>query len=843
MTSRSPAPVAAPDLAALTALYARHTPELSLPVTAQGRELEEAARAHLAMAERRATGEQLVKVSAAPDGGPIVEVITDDMPFLVAALLAAVMRAGGEVRRVLHPIVVVRRDQDGKLADVLTQADPDAPPAGALAESWMRIELAPLAVPTVDLEKQLFGVLRDVREIVTDAVPMCRRAAEVADELAVEPVSPGGTPEADVASLLRWLTDGHFTFLGYRHHVVGPDGTLRPDTSSGLGMLRDGSRGADVGSVPEEPDGQREPLVITRANAPGPLKPMHPYYLAVPSFDGEGRRTGEHRFLGMLTVPALYESVLDIPLVERRVRAAIHRAGFPLESYSGQQMLEVISGLPREELFSATEERLHDTAVGVLAVAELRAVRLFLRPDPFRRFLSCLVYLPRDHYTTSSRLAMADLLQRRLGGTSVEYTARVTESRLALVHFTVQTPSPDAVGYAGVDVAELQQELTEAVRTWDDRLLSEPGGAALAAELAGVQQAYKAAVEPKRAVEDLTRIAALAGPIDFAVRLCPADGPADRRFTLYLASTPATLTDVLPLLQQLGLDVLDERPSEFVRADGLRVHVYDFGIRLDDATRTALAQRPEADIERAFCSAFGAAWRGDVETDRFSALVLRAGLPWREVAVLRAYSRYARQIGGLYGAQYMADTLLDAPRCRPRPGRAVPRAVRPGAAAPRGRGRGGRRGRAHPDRRRHRPRRRPHPAHLPRDDHGYAAHQLVPRPLVLLVQDRPVAGARHARAPAEVRDLRVLAADRGRAPALRGRRTRWAPLVGPSAGLPHRDPRPGQGAGGEERRDRARRGQGRVHRPHTLARARRGGGLLPHLHLRAARRHRQPGQR
>ena len=661
MTSRSPAPVAAPDLAALTALYARHTPELSLPVTARVRELEDAARAHLAMAERRAAGEQLVKVSAAPDGSPIVEVITDDMPFLVAALLAAVMRAGGEVRRVLHPIVVVRRDQDGKLADVLTRADPDAPPPDALAESWMRIELAPLAIPSADLEKQLFGVLRDVREIVTDAVPMCRRAAEVADGLAIEPVSPGGTPESDVASLLRWLTDGHFTFLGYRHHIAGPDGTLRPDTSSGLGMLRDGSRGAEIGSVPDEPDGQREPLVITRANAPGPLKPMHPYYLAVPSFDGEGRRTGEHRFLGMLTVPALYESVLDIPLVERRVRAAIHRAGFPLESYSGQQMLEVISGLPREELFSATEERLHDTAVGVLAVAEQRAVRLFLRPDPFRRFLSCLVYLPRDHYTTSSRLAMADLLQRRLGGTSVEYTARVTESRLALVHFTVQTPAPDAVGYAGVDVAQLQDELTEAVRTWDDRLLSEPGGAALAAELSGVPQAYKAAVEPARAVADLIRITALAGPIDFAVRLCPAEGPADRRFTLYLASTPATLTDVLPLLQQLGLDVLDERPSEFVRADGLRVHVYDFGIRLDDATRTALAQRPEADIERAFCSAFGAAWRGDVETDRFSALVLRAGLPWREVAVLRAYSRYARQIGGLYGAQYMADTLLTHP--------------------------------------------------------------------------------------------------------------------------------------------------------------------------------------
>ena len=272
MTSRSPAPVAAPDLAALTALYARHTPELSLPVTAQGRELEEAARAHLAMAERRATGEQLVKVSAAPDGGPIVEVITDDMPFLVAALLAAVMRAGGEVRRVLHPIVVVRRDQDGKLADVLTQADPDAPPAGALAESWMRIELAPLAVPTVDLEKQLFGVLRDVREIVTDAVPMCRRAAEVADELAVEPVSPAAHPRP----MSRRCCAGWPTATSRSSATAttspGPTAPCGPTPRPGWACCATAPGAPTSAPSPSEPDGQREPLVITRANAPGPLR-------------------------------------------------------------------------------------------------------------------------------------------------------------------------------------------------------------------------------------------------------------------------------------------------------------------------------------------------------------------------------------------------------------------------------------------------------------------------------------------------------------------------------------------------------------------------------------------
>ena len=164
--------------------------------------------------------------------------------------------------------------------------------------------------------------------------------------------------------------------------------------------------------------------------------------------------------------------MLDIPVVEARARAAIQTAGFPLQSYSGQAMLEVISGLPREELFSASEQTLHDTAVGVLAMAGRRAVRLFLRPDPYRRFISALVYLPRDRYTTESRLAMAEVLQRRLGGRSVEDTARVSESTLALVQFTVHT-ARDAVGFDDdIDVAALQDELTEVVRTWDDRLLA-----------------------------------------------------------------------------------------------------------------------------------------------------------------------------------------------------------------------------------------------------------------------------------------------------------------------------------------------------------------------------------
>ncbi|QYN40119.1 NAD-glutamate dehydrogenase [Pseudonocardia sp. DSM 110487] len=647
-----------PALADLGALYARHAPDLQRgdhrPL------LLGAARGHLQLARVRAAGEPLIRVrdpQEGADAGSVVEIVTDDMPFLVESLLAAVGRTGAETVRVIHPIVVVRRGPTGELAEVLTEADPAAPPADALVESWIHLDLLPSEVDRAELEQALAQALGDVREVVEDAEPMVQRARRVADDLPRDTPVPHGTNPADVAELLRWLADGHFTFLGYRHYVVSGD-DLHAEPESGLGVLRKGSTIDTFAPKVDKADGQDELLVMTRASAPSPLRPVHPYYLAIRTFDAGGRLVGEHRFLGLLTVPALYESVLDIPVVERRVRDAIHRAGFPLESYSGQRMLEVISGLPREELFAVGEQRLHDTAVGVLAVAGRRAVRLFMRPDPYRRFISCLVYVPRDRYTTAARIRMSDVLQRRLGGRHVEFTVRLSESSLAMVHFTVLT-EPDAAGFGDVDVAALQDELTEAVRTWDDRLLSQRDTAGVAALLPGVPEAYKAAVAPPHAVEDLRRIAALSEQGAFDTRMYVADVEnAEPRFTLYLAGAPASLTAVLPLLQQLGVDVLDERPSEFVRPDGLRCFLYDFGLKVDEPLRAAF---DDPEVVQAFCTAFRAAWRGDAESDRFSALVLRAGLPWREAAVLRAYARYARQLGSPYGPQYMANTLLAHP--------------------------------------------------------------------------------------------------------------------------------------------------------------------------------------
>ncbi|MCW0214734.1 MAG: NAD-glutamate dehydrogenase [Pseudonocardia sp.] len=670
------------ERARLVRLYARHTaepdhrPEAVTPLA----DVATVAREQRIVADRRVAGEPLVEVRA-EDGAVVVEIVTDDMPFLVQSVLAGVGRVGSSARRLLHPIVVVRRAVTGEIQEVLTEADPADPPTGALVESWIRVDLEPTDGVTPDqLRDELLRTLHDVREVVEDRDRMVQRMRDLADDLLADELLPRGvradpgSERDDLAQFLRWLTDdGHFTFLGYRHYTVeegAESAPLRPELASGLGVLRRDSLVARSFAPDTSETRRSDLLILTRASVPSRvLRPVFPYYVGIRTFDHDGRATGEHRFLGMLTVPALHENVLDIPLVARRVRGAIRRAGYPMESYSGQQMLEVLSTLPREELFSSTEQTLHDVATGVLAMAGRRAVRVFLRRDPYRRFVSCLVFLPRDRYTTTSRLAMAEVLLRHLGGTGSDYTARVSEATLALVHFTVQTdpsrPEPE------LDPQALQDELTEAARTWDDRLIDRIGAdvGSVPGLLSGIPESYKAAVPPARAVDDLRRLLALPeGGFDVRLHREVRQGGAggrstdtDLRLTLYLADSPVTLTRILPTLQYLGVEVVDEHPSEFVRPDGRRCWLYDFGLRVSEGDDTTAPVYAPDRIEQDFCAAFRSSWSGDAEPDRFSALVLRAGLHWREAAMLRAYARYARQVGSTFGVQYMADTLLAQP--------------------------------------------------------------------------------------------------------------------------------------------------------------------------------------
>ncbi|MHA6802746.1 NAD-glutamate dehydrogenase [Salinifilum ghardaiensis] len=696
----------APDLAELLGTYYRHVPgeEFAQDEPAY---LAATVRAHRALAAERVSGRAVVRVfNPDPDtdgwesSATIVQIVTDDMPYLVDSVTAELGRSGAEVRRIIHPIIAADRDVTGQLREVLPSADPAAPPSSAITESWMCVEVDKIVDPErlAELEGRLLDVLNDVREVVEDVDRMHTTARTLAEELEQNPPPLPAEDVHDGAQLLRWLADGHFTFLGYRHYaledadsgegtaVSGGDGeaganpALRAVLASGLGVLRHDSvearrltAGPDALSTALAP----QLMVLTQASASSTVhRPVHPFYVGVKTFDESGRVTGEHRFLGLFTTTALHENVLDIPVIERRVRTVIHRAGFPLESYSGQQMLEEIQDYPRTELFATDEATLREIITGVLALAGRRKLKPFLRRDPYGRFYSCLVYLPRDRYTTSSRLAMQEVLLDELGGTGLEYSTRVGESALARVHFTVHT---DPRSQVQPDLDRIQQRLNEAVRSWDDAMIDAlraeqrtrphpdwpSAGSEAIHQLAqrwasGFPEAYKEDFPAEEGLRDLTRLRELSGHRDLDMYFYAPQGstPDERRFKIFVRGGRISLSRVLPVLQAMGVEVVDERPYEVV-FDGERYWICDFGLRVEKDLLVDDGTQPLDTLQERFEQTFRAAWLGDAEVDRFNALVLRAGLDWRQVVVLRAYAKYLRQVGTAYTQDYIENVVLD----------------------------------------------------------------------------------------------------------------------------------------------------------------------------------------
>ncbi|MBJ8346759.1 NAD-glutamate dehydrogenase [Antrihabitans sp. YC2-6] len=653
---------------------------------------------HLDMAMERTPGQAISRVYRPDDEyglGAAVQIVNDDMPLLVESITSMLGRHGVSLSEVIHPIFDVWRDDKNRLVRVLPHDVDNTEDDGRLRESWMHVQLHPSTDPALldRIAEVVPDVLADVRQVVDDTDAMRgvhRQLAEKLDSAAAAGESHYSADDlTDCANLLRWLAEGHYTVLGYsryernksdRSHAHAVEGTQ-------LGVLRAGVLDRTHVDIPIPPPSEDRPLlVLTQGSTPATVhRSVYPYFVGVAAFDDSGAVVGEHLFVGVFTVTALHENVLDIPVIASRVRAVIDRAGFDINSFSGQAMLEVIQSFPRTELFSSDADTLFKTTSSVLNVGMRRQVRLFLREDAYGRFVSCLVYLPRDRYTTRVRLAMQDILVRELGGTSIEYSARVTESDLANVHFTVRRT--DVTAGASTDMSEekrvrIQDMLAQASRTWDDYLSDEVSQStsvlpALAQQYADAfPEAYKQDFGPRRALADIERLEGLQeGAIDLHLY---RDDDAEKghwQFSLYIGGTGVSLSQVLPVLQSLGVEVLDERPYRISLADSEQ-WIYDFGIvappellrgaldqEMDDALNAsngAMTARV-TELQERFSDAFEAVWYGLAEADSFNELVLRSGLQWREAAVLRAYAKYLRQAGFPYSHANIARVLLTNP--------------------------------------------------------------------------------------------------------------------------------------------------------------------------------------
>ncbi|MCY1158498.1 MAG: NAD-glutamate dehydrogenase [Citricoccus sp.] len=654
---------------------------------------------HVELAAGKGLQDAVVKVTPLRQYA-LVQIVHDDMSYLVDSVTSELTRQGHAIRIVAHPTVITHRDQEtGRLLAVhrvptqsgtasgdTTAALADLGPlmagdgARAVVESWIGIQtVGPMTEDqAADLEHGLEEVLADVRAAIADTDRMRSAAFTAARALAHDaPPSVQGVRQS--TELLNWMEDGHFTFTGYREYLLqnGDNGqVLVALEDTGLGILRNrpSAPPAPLSIAGRNQIERPNPLIITKANSRSRVqRAAYMDYVAVKTYGKDGRVTGERRFIGLWDPKAYTTSVEDIPLIRDKVAAVLALSGFPRDSHSGAELQQILETHPRDELFQVDVEELWETCRQILQLQERRRTRLFLRPDTYGRFMNALVFLPRDRYNTAVRGRIQDVLLETLGGESLDFQVRLTESVLARLYFRVRLPR-ERERSEPVDAKELEQRLVDAVRSWkegvDEKAIEAFG------EDSGVDTArlwdeafppaYRVAYEIDDALEDIGRFSSLPGDGEPVVHVVPEDrdersrkaeeeveGITVGRMKVY-SDRPRTLTEVLPVLQNLGLSVIDERPFEVEPADGRKFYLYDFGLGYPEGTENEVSARLLEDAVVA--TATGAA-----ESDALDRLVLFQELPSRTVTMLRAYAKYLRQLGVQYSLTFMADSLLTHP--------------------------------------------------------------------------------------------------------------------------------------------------------------------------------------
>ncbi|MFC9897796.1 NAD-glutamate dehydrogenase [Nocardia sp. NPDC127579] len=650
-------------------------------------------RHHLELAAIRLPGTQIIRTYRPENDelGAAIQIVNDDMPLLVDSITSALHRLGATVLEVVHPVFEVVRDDRGRLRALAPKdGDGDFDGAQAVAESWIHVQLGPDTGAELleRIGQELPPLIGDLRRVVRDTPGMVTAMVALAERLDAAAKYTDDNEIPHWARLLRWLADGHFTVLGsgyYRIERSAPEagGAMERHQlpGTGLGVLGDGA-GADfggpvlgikrpvlrlsTGSVDSSLPGARDLVVVSVLDYGADLP--HPAEAGV---GRTGPVQGEQVFVGTFTVTGLHEDILDIPVICRHVHQVIEWAGFELNSFSGQAMLEILQSFPRGELFSTEPRRLFETVSSVMNLGLRRQVRLFLRRDSRHGSVFCLVYLPRDRYSTAVRVHMEEILRDELGGEHVSYSARASESELAVVYFTVhRRPGAEPADVSEVNREHIQELLFAATRTWADRVLQAAAGAAdvppaLAQDYANAfPAAYQQEFTPRRAVSDLRRLERLgADGIDTNLYRRAGAPAGEWRFTLYVAGAGVSLSRVLPVLHSLGVEVVDEQPCRIELPDESHRWIYDFGLRVPSTLLLdTAAEEPESRSAAVLAAdAVAAMWHGHSEVDGLNELILCAGLEWRQIAMLRAYAKYLQQAGFAYTFGNITRVLVAHP--------------------------------------------------------------------------------------------------------------------------------------------------------------------------------------
>ena len=656
------AATAAGDDAPFVERYLRHVDATAL----RGRSAEDLvamATRHREVAATRAPGQTVVDAS---DG--VLHVVTSDRPFLVDSVLGELGSAGIGVSLLLHPLFVVRRDAQGELVEVL-DTDPRTPHTDPDLhdESWIRLELADRCDMAL-VRDRIAEVVDAVAAAVDDWESMRATVTELVQALDEGRGAGSRESQTAAAEFLRWLVDDHFTFIGSRDHTVDGD-AVTAIPGSGLGVLRDDSTAETVTPLGGTGD-EGGCLAIGKSHAVLPVhRVTHPDLVAVRFHDAQGRLV-ERRLAGLFASTAYTSSVLTIPLIADKVQQILSDSGWARDSHSGAFAMRLFETFPRDELFQAPVDHLREVVTSILQMVHRIRTATFLRLDTGGQFVSAIIYLPRDRYTTAVRQRVETELREATGADEVSFTAHVSDEPMARLYYILR-------GSQGVELptGEAQERLEAAVAdatlTWEERLVrraDELVGSEVAASLispwaGGFPVDYEDDFDAAQAVADLKNLALLGEGTPFACALYDprrghggGEDPRVRRIKLF-SLDELILDDLMPIFRNLGTQVIEEEPYTLTRTDGVTAGVYDMCLRVPDAALWEAHTHEE--LRELVESAVIAVRAGRTESDGFNALIIRAGLTWRQVSLLRAIGRYLRQAGGTWGQTSLESALAD----------------------------------------------------------------------------------------------------------------------------------------------------------------------------------------
>ncbi|MFB9134181.1 NAD-glutamate dehydrogenase [Vibrio olivae] len=600
----------------------------------------------------------------------IVEIALPDSPFLVDSIKMALSRLDLACHFMLHGPTQIKRSREGNI-EAINSGE------GEL-QSLFHIEVDRLSddAAMASLKQELLSILSDTRLVVNDWQSMSEKLQQVTNEVEAmkDKIEIEGERAHETIQFLRWLGDHNFTFMGYKEYDLvnkDDDAELRPTKEPGLGLFSDVSRVKTVKLSEFSESARLEArkrfyLILTKGNYQSRIhRPAYTDYIGIKKFDSKGKVVGEHRFTGLYTSAVYNQSVEGIPLIREKVERILNASGYRHGSYSYKALHNILENYPRDELLQAREEELLEVGMGVVQMQDRDLIRVFVRKDPFGRFFSCMVYVTKDRYNTELRRHTQRILKQAFGcEQEVEFTTYFSESPLARTHYIVRVENNNIP----FNVKTIEQNLMEASVTWDDRLseaiianIGESKGLSLSKEyMRAFPRSYKEDVMPGSAVADIERLEALSddhklGMLFYRPQELGSDSKAVR-FKLYHRDEPIHLSDVMPMLENLGLRVIGESPYEVRKANGQVYWILEFSMLHKSDKNVDLREARDR-----FQQAFAAIWNGELESDGFNRLVLGASLTGREISILRTYARYMRQVGFPFSQQYIEETLNHYP--------------------------------------------------------------------------------------------------------------------------------------------------------------------------------------